>query len=681
MLAWSTIEALKEKYGPAEALPAAAAFLLKLGDSAELRQQVAELYRAAYGDRPGFEALLAESGLTAGRPPRRALRILDVCLGVEPGSYLTGRHEDAVASIESVDTETWRFTVRSGGGVENLSAVELADRYSPADADDIRVLRRFDPDRLRELLDSDPVAVIIGILKSHRGSIDSDTLEHMLSPVPIAESNWSKWWSAARAALKRCPHVRVEGRSPYYLTYVEAGESLEQETMAKFRGLAKPADQLAVIESYLRECRVRKQMPDPALLASIRAAVHKHAEREHRSHAPGELTTRLLIVVIDQARGVSDGSEAVEALLRSVPDAVDLVRQLEVSSLWPLACDLLERVAGEQRREVLARLLPVAPLNACDGIARRLLESGGEPLVLESIVQEIVADPIRCFDGLLWLWDGSDTARRFPAPPPLTLLTRILGVLAEVRRHDAVSAQVSKTLPAKARAALSARKYERFAVCLDEIEPGMAMALRTLIARLDNLGKSVYEDLLTMISRKFPDLYAKPKIPVWQQEHVIYVTREGKARKEAEISELVNVKMKENARAIGEAAARGDLSENSEYKFALEERDLLRARLGQMQDELSKVRVIEPDDIPTDEVGIGSKVTFKDQASARTVALTFLGPWDSALERGIVNYRSPVGQSIMGRHIGDHVELDIGDIKGAFVVDHIESALAPEPQV
>jgi transcription elongation GreA/GreB family factor len=218
-------------------------------------------------------------------------------------------------------------------------------------------------------------------------------------------------------------------------------------------------------------------------------------------------------------------------------------------------------------------------------------------------------------------------------------------------------------------------------VCLDEIEPGMAMALRTLIARLDNLGKSVYEDLLTMISRKFPDLYAKPKIPVWQQEHVIYVTREGKARKEAEISELVNVKMKENARAIGEAAARGDLSENSEYKFALEERDLLRARLGQMQDELSKVRVIEPDDIPTDEVGIGSKVTFKDQASARTVALTFLGPWDSALERGIVNYRSPVGQSIMGRHIGDHVELDIGDIKGAFVVDHIESALAPEPQV
>ncbi|HEY3244727.1 MAG TPA: GreA/GreB family elongation factor, partial [Phycisphaerae bacterium] len=641
---------------------------------------ITELYRAAYGARPGFETLLTESGLTAARPPRRALRILDVCLNVQPGTYLAARHEDMVARVEKVDTQSWRFEVRTPVSVESVSAVELADRFAPVDPDDLRVLRRFDPDRLRDLLESGPVQVIIGILRAHRGSIDSDTLEHLLSPVPIPKSNWSKWWSSARAALKRCPNVRVEGRSPYYLTYVEAGETLEQETLVRFRTLAKPADQLAAIEGYLRECRARKHLPDVSLVTAIRGDLLKHAEREHRSHAPAELTTRLMIAVIDQERETNEGSDAVVQLLRDAPDPIELIGHLDVPALWPLACDLLAQAVGERQHEFCARLLPVAAQAACDGVARRLTDAQVEPAVLGNVVQEIMADPIRCFDALMWLWDASEVARQFPLPPAITLLTRILGVLGDVQRREQVPPGVAKALPARARATLSARKYERFAACLNEIEPGMAQALRTQIARLDNLGKTVYEDLLTMISRKFPDLYAKPKIPVWQREDVIYVTREGKARKEAEISELVNVKMKENARAIGEAAARGDLSENSEYKFALEERDLLRARLAQMQDELSRAGVIQPEEIPTDEVGIGSKVTFRDQASAaRKIVLSFLGPWDSALERGVVNYRAPIGQSLMGRHIGDVVELDIGDIKGAFIVDHIESALA-EPQ-
>ncbi|MCB9867224.1 MAG: hypothetical protein H6816_11410 [Phycisphaerales bacterium] len=68
--------------------------------------------------------------------------------------------------------------------------------------------------------------------------------------------------------------------------------------------------------------------------------------------------------------------------------------------------------------------------------------------------------------------------------------------------------------------------------------------------------------------------------------------------KRAELEELVNVKIRENAIAIGRAAELGDLSENSEYKFALEERDLLQARLAQMQKEMDLFRPLKPGGIP-----------------------------------------------------------------------------------
>ncbi len=78
----------------------------------------------------------------------------------------------------------------------------------------------------------------------------------------------------------------------------------------------------------------------------------------------------------------------------------------------------------------------------------------------------------------------------------------------------------------------------------------------------------------------------KPEIEPWKREDILFATRAGISRKQEEIDHHVNVKMAENARAIGAAAERGDLSENSEYKFALEERDLLRARLAQMNSEI-----------------------------------------------------------------------------------------------
>jgi len=146
-------------------------------------------------------------------------------------------------------------------------------------------------------------------------------------------------------------------------------------------------------------------------------------------------------------------------------------------------------------------------------------------------------------------------------------------------------------------------------------------------------------------------------------------------KREEEANYLRMVKIPENARAIGEAAARGDLSENSEYKFALEERDLLQARVMRIQNELAIGNMLTANDITTGEVTIGTRVTLQaaDEPSPRT--MTILGPWESDVERGVYNYRAPLCMKLRGLRVGDTVDLDLDNGEKKYRIEAIANAL------
>jgi transcription elongation GreA/GreB family factor len=202
----------------------------------------------------------------------------------------------------------------------------------------------------------------------------------------------------------------------------------------------------------------------------------------------------------------------------------------------------------------------------------------------------------------------------------------------------------------------------------------MAQAVRRLIERGDGLGPSLQEDMSRILRTRFPNLYLKPKVAMWDDESVLYFTPKGLAAKEAEVA-LINAKMRENAKAIGEAASHGDLSENSEYKFALEERDLLRARLAKVNREISMAKVLERNEIPADHVSIGQRLTLRATAGSRSVQLTILGFDEADLAHHVYSYHSPLARQLLGRKPGDVVSVTLEGEATDFSIDTIESAL------
>jgi transcription elongation factor GreA len=108
---------------------------------------------------------------------------------------------------------------------------------------------------------------------------------------------------------------------------------------------------------------------------------------------------------------------------------------------------------------------------------------------------------------------------------------------------------------------------------------------------------------------------------------------------------------------IRKAVELGDLRENSEYKAALERQQFVQARLGQLRQRLSKLSSIDPTQIPSDRVGLGSKVVVEDQrtSSRETYHLVFGDALE--FEEGHVTMASPIGRALLGKAVGETTQL------------------------
>ena len=103
---------------------------------------------------------------------------------------------------------------------------------------------------------------------------------------------------------------------------------------------------------------------------------------------------------------------------------------------------------------------------------------------------------------------------------------------------------------------------------------------------------------------------------------------------------------------IRKAVELGDLRENSEYKAALERQQFVQARLGQLRQRLSKLSQVAPSQIPTDRVGLGSRVVVEDEATGarESYSLVF---GDAEFDEGQVSMASPIGRALVNKAVGD----------------------------
>jgi transcription elongation factor GreA len=105
------------------------------------------------------------------------------------------------------------------------------------------------------------------------------------------------------------------------------------------------------------------------------------------------------------------------------------------------------------------------------------------------------------------------------------------------------------------------------------------------------------------------------------------------------------------------AREHGDLSENAEYKAAKERQRFLDGRKAQLQQRLAALSLVNLDKIPADRVAYGSRVTLYDYEQDKEVEYRLVTPEESDFASGLISVTSPIGRSLMGKSVGDGVEI------------------------
>jgi len=105
------------------------------------------------------------------------------------------------------------------------------------------------------------------------------------------------------------------------------------------------------------------------------------------------------------------------------------------------------------------------------------------------------------------------------------------------------------------------------------------------------------------------------------------------------------------------AREHGDLSENAEYKAAKERQHFLEQRKAQIQKRLASLSLVNLDKIPADRAAYGSKVVLYDYESEKEIEYRLVSPEESDVAAGLISITSPIGRSLLGKQLGEVVEI------------------------
>lgn len=148
------------------------------------------------------------------------------------------------------------------------------------------------------------------------------------------------------------------------------------------------------------------------------------------------------------------------------------------------------------------------------------------------------------------------------------------------------------------------------------------------------------------------------------------ITREGLEKVKEELIRLERVERPENIKAIEEARAHGDLSENAEYHAAKEKQSFLEGRINELRAAVGNCEIIEVEEGPSDRVVFGRTVLLYDLQTEEEIAYQLLGPYESAPEKGRISVTSPLGQALIGKTAGDEISVKTpGGIQEFEIVD------------
>lgn len=136
------------------------------------------------------------------------------------------------------------------------------------------------------------------------------------------------------------------------------------------------------------------------------------------------------------------------------------------------------------------------------------------------------------------------------------------------------------------------------------------------------------------------------------------ITALGYKKLEDELYNLKHVQRAEITKSIAEAREHGDLSENAEYKAARERQGFNEGKILDLEDKLSRAEIIDSSKFSSDTIKFGAHVKIIDDATEEEYSYIIYGEYEADLKKNILSIKSPIAKALIGKSVGDMVEVN-----------------------
>src|SRR5881227_2705715 len=550
-----------------------------------------------------------------------------------------------------------------------MQAEYAAENVTPLAPEHFLARKATDLASIKNLARENPTALVRNILESLDGKATAQQISEWLFGDVFTEAEWKRWWESTKKALKASGAFSLPAKKTDPIQIRGEGVSHADELLVAFNKARQPKQQITAVEQIIKS---HEQFKEPEKqIQPIVVAIENAAARNQKLHP--ELAFELIIarddllarlpslhtthIGLTLPKLIVEEEKRLTSILPNLPAA----KEKRVLQALPSALG-----AGWTERAL--RLMEASHSRMVAQIPRILNETG-QHAELRTMLERSIREHSATSEMLIWLcgekknWDDLIT-------PDL-----LWAILAALEREQHSSKGRSSKLQ---RAVVDDR--DLLGEMFKKVDVGLArdamrrlqvtplfdeLTKRSLLARM----VKVYPELESMIADAEPQEKAAPLIVSWSSLE----------KRRAEYEDIVKVKIPENTKEIAIARSYGDLSENFEFKAAKQMQSVLMRRKAELEQMLHDARGTSFENVDTSRVSIGTIVTLRNLETNQEETYTILGAWDGDPARRIISYQTAIGQTLIGRGLGETVRLNTDQGTSQFEIVSIEPAPVDKP--
>ncbi len=581
-------------------------------------------------------------GLKEKKKFQRCIRDFELLCHFQVGNFVFHSGGWGVGEIMAISSlrEVLSLEFEGVPGLKELSFKNACNTLAPLKSTHFLARRFGNPDQLEKEAKKDAVGTMCLMLKD-LGPLHAAQVREELYELVIPKNTWQRWWQTTRAKIKKDTRIDFDPSSQMF-TLSTSTISHEHRLLTALENADVP-NTIHLVHTFLRD------FPNSVKNTPLQETLIQHLKTLLTQKATTE-SEELQVYFLLQDILPENQADGIEPLIQNLSNVGLIVKNINIATFKKrLLVDI--HALRKDWGEIFSQMLLEADTSFLrDYVLTQLLGSDQNRL-LKQALETLITNPQNYPQALIWYFQKvmkndqlplSDSAGKVQLFESFLIL---LNHLENIKRRDLIK---------KMHQFLSAGRYKnvRAIMQLSKIEEVREfLLLATKCHSLSDHDIKIFYSLaevvhpsLKSLSNKYTDVQEEPL--------VIWTTKEGYLKTKNRIQEIATVETVENAKEIEEARALGDLRENAEFKSALERRERLQGELRFLSDQFKLARILTNQDIDDSCVGIGTKVTCKNDQD-QTQEFVILGPWDANPDQGILSFQSRLAKEMEGKKIGE----------------------------